>query len=144
MTGLKPRTGKPPMHLIPWAVVPAEWLPFEFLTLLNDGHAIRLPDGDERVSADLGDTLPVQLLDRVLREVSLADVAEVFAHGARKYSRDNWRAFSWDKASEDCYFAAILRHLTARRGGEILDPDSGLPHVAHAACGCMIWAWHIR
>jgi hypothetical protein len=32
----------------------------------------------------------------------------------------------------DRYYAAALRHLPAWRGGEELDPESGLTHLAHA------------
>jgi hypothetical protein len=32
---------------------------------------------------------------------------------------------------------AAMRHMRARYGGEILDSESGLPHLAHAACCCL-------
>lgn len=52
--------------------------------------------------------------------------------GALKYGRANWRA-SGVRAS--IYFDAASRHLNAWFEGEEQDPDSGLPHLAHAlAC----------
>jgi hypothetical protein len=52
--------------------------------------------------------------------------------GALKYGRSNWRAVGV-KAS--IYADAAQRHLAAWFEGEDNDPDSGLPHMAHAlAC----------
>lgn len=52
--------------------------------------------------------------------------------GMLKYGRSNWRA-SGVRAS--IYFDAANRHLNAWFEGEDCDPDSGLPHLAHAlAC----------
>lgn len=52
--------------------------------------------------------------------------------GALKYGRANWR-HAGIRAS--IYVDACKRHLNAWFEGEDLDPDSGLPHLAHAlAC----------
>lgn len=52
--------------------------------------------------------------------------------GALKYGRSNFRAVGV-KAS--IYYDAANRHLNAWFEGEEVDPDSGLPHLAHAlAC----------
>ena len=61
----------------------------------------------------------------------VAEVADVLAHGARKYAPDNWRKVP---RARDRYFAAAMRHLEAWRSGELRDPESGLPHLAHAIC----------
>lgn len=55
-------------------------------------------------------------------------LAEVLTFGARKYEPNNWKKCTelWR------YEAAMLRHIEAYRSGEILDVDSGLPHLAHA------------
>jgi len=56
--------------------------------------------------------------------------------GMLKYGRSNWRA-SGVRAS--IYFDAANRHLNAWFEGEENDPDSGVPHLAHAlACLAII------
>jgi hypothetical protein len=60
---------------------------------------------------------------------ALIDLGKVLAYGAEKYGDDNWRKV---KDGENRYYAAALRHLLAWRSGEMLDPDSGLPHLSHA------------
>jgi len=37
--------------------------------------------------------------------------------------------------------AAALRHTVAIADGEIVDPESGLPHAAHAMCCVMFLLW---
>lgn len=65
---------------------------------------------------------------------ALIDVANVFTYGANKYSSHNWRGGL--KFSR--LYDAVLRHLFAFIGGEDKDPESGLPHLAHACCGLMM------
>lgn len=66
---------------------------------------------------------------------ALARVVDVLTFGARKYGPDNWRRV---ENARDRYFAASLRHLAAYRGGEANDPETSLPHLAHAAC-CVLF-----
>lgn len=49
--------------------------------------------------------------------------------GALKYGRTNWRAAG---IRPSIYVDACARHLLAWFSGEDDDPDSGLPHLAHA------------
>ena len=52
--------------------------------------------------------------------------------GALKYGRSNWRKAG---VRASIYNDACMRHLTRWFEGEDLDPDSGIPHLAHAiAC----------
>lgn len=52
--------------------------------------------------------------------------------GACKYGRSNYRAIG---VRASIYYDASMRHLTRWFEGENVDPDSGLPHLAHAlAC----------
>jgi hypothetical protein len=37
-----------------------------------------------------------------------------------------------------------MRHLLAFWSGEETDPESGLPHLAHALCGLMFLHWHAQ
>lgn len=62
-------------------------------------------------------------------------VVDVLEHGARKYAPDNWRVVP---DPQPRYFSAAMRHLIAWWGGENRDPESGLPHLAHAAC-CLLF-----
>lgn len=59
------------------------------------------------------------------------DMAKVLTFGARKYDDENW--IKVPKAKKR-YFAALLRHLSAYQAGEIIDPESGLPHLDHCDC----------
>lgn len=64
----------------------------------------------------------------------LLDVGRVFGYGAAKYGDWNHRAGT--RFSR--YLGAALRHLYAWQSGEDLDPESGLPHLAHAVCSLLI------
>jgi hypothetical protein len=66
---------------------------------------------------------------------AMAKIVDVLSYGARKYSPGNWRKVPDARAR---YYAAALRHLTAWWGGEELDGESGLEHLAHAAC-CVVF-----
>lgn len=56
------------------------------------------------------------------------DDAKVLAFGARKYAPDNWKLV---ENPVERYRDALIRHLTAYMAGEEIDPESGLPHLAH-------------
>jgi Domain of unknown function (DUF5664) len=62
-------------------------------------------------------------------------VATVLTFGAIKYGPNSWQKV---ERFEGRYFAALLRHLVAWLRGERCDPESGLQHLAHAAC-CLLF-----
>lgn len=65
-------------------------------------------------------------------------VGEVLTYGAKKYSPDNWQnvqGFRWR------YYGAVIRHLIRWFLGERIDPESGLPHLAHAATSILFLMW---
>ena len=69
----------------------------------------------------------------LIPEEALTAVGAVLRHGAGKYGAHNWRrGMNWSRL-----FNATLRHLWAWWGGEDLDPETGLPHLAHALCSVM-------
>ena len=69
------------------------------------------------------DLIPPEPLERL---------AEVYTMGAAKYEDRNWeKGIKWGRV-----FGAIMRHMWAWWKGEDVDPESGLPHLAHAAWGC--------
>lgn len=76
-----------------------------------------------------GDKLPLHLLSTE----AMNQTAAVLAFGAEKYAAHNWRkGFVWSRP-----LAAAMRHITAFNAGEDRDPESGLSHLAHAACCIM-------
>jgi len=72
---------------------------------------------------------------------SLKETIQVLEFGAKKYSPENWKGLE-DGAIR--YYDAAMRHLTAWKDGEIYDPESGLPHLGHAACCVMFVQWFSR
>jgi hypothetical protein len=68
----------------------------------------------------------------------LAAVVEVLTYGAKKYAPDNWQEVP---LASRRYFAAAVRHLVAWNEGEGTDPESGHPHLAHAACCILFLLW---
>ena len=57
-------------------------------------------------------------------------LAAVLTFGAAKYADRNWEGgFDWSRV-----YAALQRHLNAWWGGESIDSETGLSHLAHAAC----------
>ena len=68
----------------------------------------------------------------------MGPVVKVLTMGATKYAPDNWQLVA---DSRRRYYAAALRHLVAWWGGEKTDPESGLSHLAHAACNLLFLAW---
>lgn len=65
----------------------------------------------------------------------VAEVVKVVTFGAEKYAPDNWKSVP---SAKDRYFAAAMRHLVAWRAGEREDRESGVNHLAHAAC-CILF-----
>jgi hypothetical protein len=80
---------------------------------------------------------PELALITLLPEKQLITIARVVDYGAQKYSRDNWK-----KGHFAAYANAALRHIWARLRGETLDPESGLPHLAHAASCLLFLMWY--
>jgi hypothetical protein len=55
----------------------------------------------------------------------------VLTYGAQKYAPEGWRSVP---DAEARYTGALMRHLEEWRTGEVIDPESGLPHLAHVLC----------
>lgn len=65
---------------------------------------------------------------------ALEAVGQVLTFGAQKYAAHSWQTVP---EGEERYKSALLRHLTAVGRGEELDSESGLHHLAHAACNAL-------
>lgn len=66
-------------------------------------------------------------VDQIPAEV-LIEWGQVFTYGEQKYGRDNWRQGNdWHE-----FYGSALRHIFAFWGGEDIDPESGMPHLAQA------------
>lgn len=72
------------------------------------------------------DKVPLHLLPPEL----MIEVGKVLQFGAVKYAPRNWElGMDWHRP-----YAALLRHMLSWWGGEDLDPETGLSHLAHAGC----------
>ena len=64
----------------------------------------------------------------------IIEVGKVLTFGANKYAPESWKQVP---NLQDRYYAATLRHLLAYRNGIKVDSETGLSHLAHAACNIM-------
>ena len=74
----------------------------------------------------------------------LTDTVKVFQHGATKYSMDNWKNTISQPHGTNRYYDATLRHLFAFNNGEFFDPESKLPHLAHAITNLLMLTWYAK
>lgn len=63
--------------------------------------------------------------------LALQEMVKVLTFGAQKYEPNNWQKVPESKSR---YFDALERHVWAWKMGEVLDPESGIHHLAHAMC----------
>lgn len=68
------------------------------------------------------------------------EIGKVLTFGATKYEPGNWRkGMAMGKA-----LAGVLRHVYSMLNGEYADPETGLSHAAHAACGLMFAFYYVH
>jgi hypothetical protein len=60
----------------------------------------------------------------------IEQVVAVLTYGAKRYDADNWQKVP---SPVRRYSAAAYRHLVEWEKGNMVDKESGLPHLAHAA-----------
>jgi len=69
----------------------------------------------------------------LLPSTALVEIAKVLGFGASKYAEHNWRrGLAYSRL-----IGAAMRHIAAYNDGESIDPESGISHIAHAACNLM-------
>lgn len=69
----------------------------------------------------------------LLPTAPMMEIAKVLTFGAEKYDAHNWRG----GLEQSRLIGAAYRHLSAYNEGEDIDPESGLPHLAHLGCCVM-------
>lgn len=67
--------------------------------------------------------------------LSLEAISKVLTFGSKKYADHNWQHV---EDGEQRYKAALMRHVLASAKGEKVDSETGLSHLAHAAC-CVLF-----
>lgn len=72
---------------------------------------------------------------------TITEVIKVLEFGAKKYQVDNWQHVPDARTR---YYDAVMRHVEAWWLGEQNDPESKLPHLAHAACCLLFLMWFDR
>jgi len=72
---------------------------------------------------------------------AIREVVKVLKFGATKYAPRNWeRGMDYHRC-----FRATINHMTAWWDGEDNDPETGISHLAHAACNCLfLMAYKLR
>jgi hypothetical protein len=85
----------------------------------SDTYAMRFNEGKPQLSL-----LPLDFL---------SECAKVLEFGAEKYARNNFRKGMPISKILD----SLLRHVSAIQRGELVDPESNLPHIAHIQCNAL-------
>lgn len=62
---------------------------------------------------------------------ALIGACEVMSHVVRsgRYLKGNWVGLPPERI-----YDSVMRHLLAYQSGELIDPDTGLPHLDHLTC----------
>lgn len=68
---------------------------------------------------------------------ALIEIARVLGFGAQKYTAGNWaKGINYSRL-----IAAAERHLGEYKEGRDNDEESGIDHIAHAACNLVFLLW---
>lgn len=98
--------------------------------VMQDLHDFEVRVTDSKTGGQKGKKL-TQL--GALDPVALIALARVAGMGANKYSAHNYlKGYDWSLS-----FNQLMRHALLFWAGEEDDPESGLPHMAHAAWACL-------
>lgn len=95
-------------------------------TVIKMASALGVKYDSDKLKWSLLPIAPLRLIIRVLM------------FGVGKYGLDNWQKVDNPKIR---YYDALQRHITAWKDGELLDPESGLSHMAHAGSCVLFIIW---
>ncbi len=98
--------------------------------VVGHGTGVQYPDNNPKTGAGLK-----KPSTHLVPSPALMQLAGVMALGARKYGPYNWREAG---VAATVYIAAAERHLRSWLDGELIDPESGCSHLAHAMACCAI------
>jgi hypothetical protein len=113
-----------------WYVVRGDWGDMDFPVERLRPHFVGDPTLKQTNPKDAigSDKLPLHLWPETATAMGTLGLLD----GALKYGRNNWRETG---VRATIYIDALKRHINAYAEGEDLDPDSKMPHLAHAlAC----------
>lgn len=71
---------------------------------------------------------------------AIEGMAYVFGFGAEKFDIDDWH----NNGTVRERTGSIMRHTLAIAKGEMIDPESGLPHAHHIMAQAAMVDWHRR
>lgn len=101
----------------------------------------RIPEREENIATNRGSRFNNgKTRYDLLNWESLEGLAKVLEFGAQKYSAHNWQKGL--PVTE--ILASLLRHVAAIQNGEILDPETNLPHADHIQCNAMFLSWMMK
>jgi hypothetical protein len=100
----------------------------ELFESIKSSYEVRMVDPE---TGGMKGSKPVQL--GWIDPLALERVGEVAGFGAEKYEKFNYlKGYDWSLSIN-----ALYRHFLRFLDGEDNDPESGLPHMAHAAWQCL-------
>jgi hypothetical protein len=131
-SGARYNDGKPDLSLIPWWALPTMQFTFDRVA---ECEALEVLGQFQRKQTPTRLYVLVESLYGQSGWVTaLRDAARVFEYGAKKYAAWNWaKGMAWSVP-----VACAARHLLAGAEGEIIDPESGLPHTGHVVCNVLM------
>lgn len=107
---------------------------FPALVLSDRGTGVLFSGSYKPYSAQVNIKQPEDKIRLDLVEPSfIKAVGKVRTYGLKAYPDEQ----GWRNEPKQRFIAATMRHFEAYRSGEILDPESNMPHLWHAACNLM-------
>jgi len=126
-------------------VKPKGWTaPEEKLSLILNQYSKTkpvIPNSDEKIVDGFAPKFDATKVRVDLLPIEpMTQIANVFGFGAKKYFANSYRqgeTVVWSRT-----YGSIMRHMMAFWSGEDNDPESGLPHLAHAGTQLFILMEH--